>query len=222
MRIKRTNKKAFRGSVITISKNPIKVPTVAPTTGTKALTPIKTEIIKEEKKEEPKKEPIPSPVPEQEEPTQEDLQEALSELQDEKPEQTPCVSNFYKKYMEIQEKNKDAIILVRLGDFYEVLGDNAIKIANLLDLTLTDRDCGLKERVPMIGFPYHARDIYFKKISELGTIIVSDNNTLTVYDKQSETYSLDKETGEIINQPLDNAILDSLQKIFGKTMEIRL
>ena len=89
--------------------------------------------------------------------------------------------------MQIQNQNPQAVIAYRLGDFFEVFGDNAIKIANRLDLTLTGRDCGLDERVPMVGFPYHASDTYFRKIAEFSPLIVVEDNTATTYVSEEKT-----------------------------------
>lgn len=70
--------------------------------------------------------------------------------------------------MAIQEKYPAYILACRVGDFYEVFGDNAKLLAEPLDLTLTSRDCGLAERVLMVGFPYHAADNYISKAVENG------------------------------------------------------
>ncbi len=84
--------------------------------------------------------------------------------------------------MRSQNEYPHAVIAYRLGDFFEVFGDNAVKLANRFDLTLTGRDCGLPERVPMIGFPYHASDIYFHKIAELYDLVVVEDNVATPYE----------------------------------------
>ena len=86
-----------------------------------------------------------------EEPSEEEIQEAMKIVAEE--EMKSKGSPVYQKYMEIQSKYPNYAIAYRLGDFYEVFGENAIKISNELELTLTGRDCGLKERIPMIGFP---------------------------------------------------------------------
>jgi len=96
-------------------------------------------------------------------------------------------STLYQKYMQVQNQNPQAVIAYRLGDFFEVFGDNAIKIANRLDLTLTGRDCGLDERIPMIGFPYHASDTYFRKIAEFSPLIVVEDDTATPYVLEEKT-----------------------------------
>ena len=78
------------------------------------------------------------------------------------------ISPMMQHYLQIKEKNKDCIIFYRLGDFYEMFFDDAIKASSLLDLTLTGRDCGLEERAPMCGIPFHAADTYIAKLVSLG------------------------------------------------------
>lgn len=70
-----------------------------------------------------------------------------------------------RRYLEIKEQYKDAILLFRLGDFYEMFFDDAVTASDFLNLTLTGRDCGLEERAPMCGVPYHAVDNYIKNLS---------------------------------------------------------
>ena len=71
-------------------------------------------------------------------------------------------------YLTVKEKYKDCLIFYRLGDFYEMFFDDAVRASELLDLTLTGRDCGLEERAPMCGVPYHAADTYIARLIELG------------------------------------------------------
>lgn len=84
------------------------------------------------------------------------------------------VEPFYGKYMRTQVDNPEAIVLKRLGDFYEAMGDKAAQVAATLDLTLTGRDVGLSERVAMCGFPYHIADEYIAKLRESSDVIVDD------------------------------------------------
>ena len=95
-------------------------------------------------------------------------------------------SPIYRRYLEIQEQYPDYAIAYRLGVFYEIFGDSAIKISNELDLTLTGRDCGLEDRVPMIGFPYHASDAYFDKISKRNLLVIVDGEDVTIYSPKKE------------------------------------
>ena len=79
-----------------------------------------------------------------------------------------ALSQMMQHYLSVKEKYKDCIIFYRLGDFYEMFFDDAKKASELLDLTLTGRDCGLKERAPMCGVPFHAADNYIAKLVSLG------------------------------------------------------
>ena len=110
--------------------------------------------------------------PDEGEPTDEEIREDAEQIAaEEKAEQPkPTVSPVYQKYLDVQSKYPQAIVAMRLGDFYEVFDENAKLLADELDLTLTGRDCGLESRVPMIGFPYHTAEMYFGKIlsNEIG------------------------------------------------------
>jgi len=68
------------------------------------------------------------------------------------------------QYMEIKEKHKDKIIFFRLGDFYEMFFEDALIASKVLEITLTGRDCGMAERAPMCGIPYHAAENYISKL----------------------------------------------------------
>ena len=71
-------------------------------------------------------------------------------------------------YLEVKEKYKDCIVFYRLGDFYEMFFEDAKEVSQLLDLTLTGRDCGLEERAPMCGVPFHAADAYIARLVGMG------------------------------------------------------
>ena len=79
-----------------------------------------------------------------------------------------ALSLMMQHYLSVKEKYKDCIVFYRLGDFYEMFFEDAEKASKLLDLTLTGRDCGLKERAPMCGVPFHAADGYIAKLVSLG------------------------------------------------------
>ncbi|MBQ8375145.1 MAG: DNA mismatch repair protein MutS [Clostridia bacterium] len=78
------------------------------------------------------------------------------------------LSNMMTHYLQIKDKYPDCVLFYRLGDFYEMFFDDAIRVSKLLDLTLTGRDCGLEERAPMCGIPYHAADVYIAKLVAAG------------------------------------------------------
>lgn len=71
-------------------------------------------------------------------------------------------------YKAIKEQYPDTILMYRLGDFYEMFFDDAVEASKILDLTLTGRDCGLDERAPMCGVPFHAVDGYISKLVKNG------------------------------------------------------
>lgn len=75
------------------------------------------------------------------------------------------------QYLDIKEKYKEHILFFRLGDFYEMFFDDAITVSRELELTLTGKDCGLKERAPMCGIPYHSAPTYIPKLIEKGYTI---------------------------------------------------
>ncbi len=78
------------------------------------------------------------------------------------------LSPMMEHWQKIKEQYPDCIVFYRLGDFYEMFFEDAVKASGILDLTLTGRDCGLKERAPMCGVPYHAADAYIQKLVENG------------------------------------------------------
>ncbi len=78
------------------------------------------------------------------------------------------LSPMMKEYLQTKEQYKDCILLYRLGDFYEMFFEDALTASKALDLTLTGRSCGLEERAPMCGVPYHAVDIYVAKLISAG------------------------------------------------------
>lgn len=78
------------------------------------------------------------------------------------------LSPMMKQYLKTKENYKDCILLYRLGDFYEMFYDDAVKVSAMLGLALTGRDCGMDERAPMCGIPYHAVDNYLYKLINNG------------------------------------------------------
>ena len=73
-----------------------------------------------------------------------------------------------RQYLELKEKYSDCLLFFRLGDFYEMFFDDAKTAAKELELVLTGRDCGLEERAPMCGVPYHSVDVYINRLIEKG------------------------------------------------------
>lgn len=133
-------------------------------------------------------------------PTQEEIDEIMTEIaEEERKEEKPKGSPLYQQYIELQNRYPDFIVAYRIGDFYEIFGDSAVTVSNVLDLTLTGRDCGLESRVPMVGFPYHVSDNYISKLVEKG-YKVAVAETLSDIRKFEDEREIDEETGEILTE----------------------
>ncbi len=77
-------------------------------------------------------------------------------------------SPMMQEYLKTKEEYKDCILFYRLGDFYEMFFDDAIRVSKELELTLTGKLCGQEERAPMCGVPFHAADTYISRLIEKG------------------------------------------------------
>ena len=78
------------------------------------------------------------------------------------------LSPMMQKYLETKEQYKDCILFYRLGDFYEMFFDDALTASKVLEITLTGKNCGLEERAPMCGVPFHSVEPYITKLIENG------------------------------------------------------
>ena len=174
--------------------------------------------------------------PSTDEPTEEDITEAQAALTEDAPtveeicervdkamSEKYSPSPLYSRYKELEKEYPENILALRVGDFYEVLGDNAVKLAKELDLTLTGREAGLPERVPMIGFPYHAAERYFSKIIALGHKI-SVCEGLKESPKEQSSTSIDYETGEILSggSITETPLIETLRAVLGDSFEVAL
>nr|MDD6336605.1 DNA mismatch repair protein MutS [bacterium] len=79
-----------------------------------------------------------------------------------------ALTPMMQQYLDMKAQNPDCILMFRLGDFYEMFFEDALTVSKELELTLTGRDCGLAERAPMCGVPYHAVDGYIARLIEKG------------------------------------------------------
>ena len=182
---------------------------------------------------------------EDEQPSQEEIDEILAEIaEEEKSDAEPekLVSPIWQKYQELQKEHSDRILLYRLGDFYEVFGDNAVTLSDELGLTLTGRDFGLTSRVPMIGFPYHAADNYLQKIIQKHKVAIAetpdDVKLLTEpeddFDELTEEEMREfdgdiEEPKDLDDEPdngfdtsaFDKSALCKLDEIFGEKLTLR-
>ena len=161
----------------------------------------------------------------QEQPVIQTNEESLKETPKIETKQT--LSPVYTEYKTLKEKYSDYVIAYRLGDFYEILGKDAVTIASELDLTLTGRDCGLPHRIPMVGFPYHAAELYFGKIARKHNLAICENDKdIQLIDKinMDDNRLIDQDTGEILNKKdfKTNNMIKTLYSIFGNDIEVKL
>ena len=136
---------------------------------------------------------------------------------DEQPvaqEEKASVSSFYAKYSELQKANPDSIVVYRLGDFYEVMGEKAEQAANILDLTLTGRNVGLPERVPMCGFPYHVTELYIEKLLDKVSVVVVEPDKEPVFIK---SHVEEPKTPELVELSPEES--EELDRIFSEQEE---
>ncbi len=79
-----------------------------------------------------------------------------------------ATSQMMNHYRNMKKKYTDCVLFYRLGDFYEMFEEDAVRVSRLLDLTLTGKDCGEEKRAPMCGIPYHSAEGYIAKLVSLG------------------------------------------------------
>ena len=144
---------------------------------------------------------------------EDDEEEAVEEkVVETKPKGNP----IYNTYQDVKDSYVTSVIAMRLGDFYEIFGQDAVTIAKELDLTLVGRDCGLNHRIPMIGFPYHCAENYFDKIAENHSLIAIDTNgTFITSIPQKETTKTRKSNEEDVEKEFktsNDSSEDDLQK----------
>ena len=162
---------------------------------------------------------------EKEQPVIQNKEEPTEEMPKVETKQT--ISPVYTEYKSLKEKYSDYVIAYRLGDFYEILGKDAVTTASELDLTLTGREYGLTHRIPMVGFPYHAAEAYFAKIVKKHNLVICENDKdIQLIDKinMDDNRLIDQDTGEILNQKdfkTDNMI-KTFYSIFGNDIEVKL
>ncbi len=115
------------------------------------------------------------------------LQQAFEQKQPKPVEQPKPKNELYEKYKTYTDHYPDSVIAMRVGDFYEVFGKKATLLADSIGLTLTGRDMGLEQRMPMVGFPHHAAEAYFKKIRQTYSLVVVDDDG----ERKLETFKLE-------------------------------
>ena len=78
------------------------------------------------------------------------------------------ITPMMQQYLDIKEKYKDCILFFRLGDFYEMFFEDAQTASKELEITLTGRNCGLEDRAPMCGVPFHSAEVYISRLIKKG------------------------------------------------------
>lgn len=133
-----------------------------------------------------------------------------------------ATSPIYEKYTALKQEYPDHIITYRLGDFYEVFGDDAVTLSNEMELTLTSRGVGQDIRVPLIGFPYHVAERYFAKIAKNHSLVIFENDEdIQTIDKveTADNQHIDRDTGEVIGYN-DDEILNTLYTLLGNDIKV--
>ena len=136
-----------------------------------------------------------------------------SPIEDEEPEveqvpteeakepEKPVISPLWTRYQGYRDEHPDTVIVMRVGDFYEIFGESAETVSKPLELTVVSRDFGLSERVSMIGFPYHKANTYMEKLRAFtDTVVIESETEKRVLPKYQpvEGLAVDTTTGEII------------------------
>ena len=123
-----------------------------------------------------------------------------------KEPETPVISPLWTRYQGHQQEHPEAVIAMRIGDFYEIFGESAETVFKPLELTVVSRDFGLPERMPMVGFPYHKADTYTEKLRGFTDVVVIENEAekrvLPKY-QPVEGLAVDTTTGEVIESDED-------------------
>ncbi len=117
----------------------------------------------------------PTPDPVKPTPTPKPEVKPTPEVKPEPPKQKPLADKIeqrneplLKQYQEMKKKHPDAILLFRVGDFYEIFGEDAVQASDILGITLTRRQSGIDSRIELAGFPHHALDVYLPKLVRAG------------------------------------------------------
>ena len=130
------------------------------------------------------------------------------------------LSPVYRQYLEAQKANPQAVVLLRVGDFYEVMGENARTVADELDITLTSRNVGLPERIPMCGFPYYASDAYIEKILDRHGVLLAEDGQEPKYIL-SHAEALQAKQAKIPNEPEQGQQTEIVERDADKIAELQ-
>lgn len=158
--------------------------------------------------------PEDEPVEEDTDTEEETVEEPAPVVETPKPQKN-SVSGLYTQYLDYKDCYPDTIVAMRIGDFYEIFGEDAVTVANKLELTLTSRNVGLENRIPLVGFPYHAAENYFNKIATFKPVVVieCDGEVHGYPIPQEETES---ETPHAPKAKFDDEVFFQLLRILDK------
>ena len=141
----------------------------------------------------------------------------------------PVISPLWTRYLGYRNEHPESVIVMRVGDFYEIFGESAETVSKPLELTVVSRDFGLSERVPMIGFPYHRADAYIEKLRAFTDVAIieteAEQRVLPKY-QPVEGFEVDTTTGEIIEPEqapdpyADTELMYALYMLLDQKVEI--
>ena len=146
-----------------------------------------------------------------------------------KEPEKPVISSLWTCYQGYQQEHPEAVIAMRIGDFYEIFGESAENASKPLELTVVSRDFGLPELVSMIGFPYHRADAYIEKLRAFtDTVVIESETEKRVLPKYQpvEGLAVDTTTGEIIEPEqapdpyADTELMYALYMLLDQKVEI--
>ena len=141
----------------------------------------------------------------------------------------PVISPLWTRYQRYQQEHPEAVIAMRIRDFYEIFGESAENASKPLELTVVSRDFGLPERVSMIGFPYHRADAYIEKLRAFTDVAIIENEAekrLLPKYQPVEGFEVDTTTGEIIESEqtpdpyADTELMYALYMLLDQKVEI--
>ena len=130
------------------------------------------------------------------------------------PEQKPLAEKIeqkneplLKQYQEMKKKHPDAILLFRVGDFYEIFGEDAVQASDILGITLTRRQNGIDSRIELAGFPHHALDMYLPKLVRAGKRVaiceqLEDPKLKRTPEKKADAPKPAPKTSKVTDTPL--------------------
>ena len=148
-------------------------------------------------------------------PTIDQIADSLQTAINEKHNAAPKKDSVIERYEQYERRYPDRVIVIRIGDFYEVFGQKAELAARELSLTLTGKRVSDTERVPMCGFPYHAKDLYINKLRKSRSVVIIDGEDVQKLD----TYSIEDIIDGEYDEADDDLTEEEMQQFDGDIQE---